>query len=50
LILCEEGIDIDFIQEVLKPIAKYLVGYENVDFYKNKSKFEKEYKSRWIDN
>ena len=33
LILCEEGIDIDFIQEVLKPMCECLIGYENVDLF-----------------
>lgn len=48
LILCEEGIDIDFIQEVLKPMTKCLIGYENVDMYNNKNKFQQEYDCKWI--
>lgn len=30
-ILCEEGIDVDCINEVLKPMCKCLVGYINPD-------------------
>ena len=47
-ILCEEGIDIDFIHEVLKPMTKCLIGYENVDINSNKKKFQQEYTCNWI--
>lgn len=48
LILCEEDIDIDFIQEVLKPMCECLIGYENVDTYSNKYKFKQEYDCQFI--
>lgn len=47
-ILCEEGIDGNFINEVLKPMSKCLVGYLNVDTYSNKQKFQLEYQCNWI--
>lgn len=51
LILCEEGIDEDIINEILKPMSKCLVGYENVDVYRNQNNrkdFLKEYECTWI--
>ncbi len=47
-ILCEEGIDIDFINEVLKPRSKCVIGYVNVDKYSNKKTFKREYEYKWI--
>lgn len=35
-ILFEEGIDIDYINEVLRPMCKCLIGYINLDTYSNK--------------
>jgi len=46
-ILCEEDIDEDFINEVLKPACKCLVGYMNIDTYNNKNKFKQEYECIW---
>jgi len=51
IILCEEGIDEDFIHEVLKPISNCLVGYINMDVYhntKNQKSFQREYECTWI--
>lgn len=49
-ILCEEGIDGDFINEVLKPMSQCLIGYVNMDLYyhNNEKKFQREYKCAWI--
>jgi len=47
-ILCEEGIDVEFINEVLKSMCKYLIGYNNVDIYSNKNNFQQEYECKWI--
>jgi len=47
-ILCEEGIDIDYMNEVLMPMCECLVGYINPDTYSNKSKFKQEYECNWI--
>lgn len=46
-ILCEEGINEDFIHEVLKPMSKCLIGYVNTDIYSNKQKFQQEYECDW---
>jgi thiaminase len=47
LILCEEGIDENFIYEVLKPMSQCLIGYKNVDMY-NREKCKQEYECNFI--
>lgn len=47
-ILFEEGIDMDYINEILTPMCECLVGYINPDTYSNKSKFKQEYECKWI--
>ncbi len=46
-ILCEEGIDVEFINDVLKPMCKNLIGFIRVDDF-NKNNFKQEYKCSWI--
>lgn len=49
-ILCEEGINENFINEILKPMSQCLVGYVNMDLYyhNNEKKFQREYQCEWI--
>ena len=46
-ILCEEGIDVEFINDVLKPMCKNLIGFIRVDDF-NKNNFKQEYECSWI--
>jgi len=56
LVLCEEGINNEYINQILKPISNCVVGYYNydMDYYNikkhsnNEIKFQTEYKCEWI--
>lgn len=47
-ILCEEGVDIEFINRKLKLECKCVVGFVNVDDLYYKNNFPQEYKCTWI--
>ena len=47
-ILCEEGIDIEFINNVLKSMCKSLVGFIRIDDLFSKNDFLQEYDCTWI--
>jgi len=47
-ILCEEGVDIEFINRKLKLKCKCVVGFVNVDDLYYKNNFPQEYKCTWI--
>ncbi len=47
-ILCEEGVDIEFINGELKSKCKCIVGFVNVDDLCYKNNFPQEYKCTWI--
>jgi hypothetical protein len=47
-ILCEEGINIEFINNEIKPICKTLVGFVCVDDLYYKNNFPQEYECSWI--
>jgi hypothetical protein len=48
LVLCEEGINYEYINEVLKPMSDCVIGFYNSMYFNNESDFKREYACDWI--